>query len=465
MDESQRFASAYDNTTTLTPASLLVLAIGAIAMFVVPRRYMFLPLVVVTAFVPVSQRLVILGMDFAFLRLMTMIAWARLAARSEFKRFAWSPIDTVFTAWILWRTIATVLRTGSFGALVHQLGLSVDALGIYFLARMILRGWRDLDAMIVSFSIAAIPVALAMLHESQTGRNLATMFFGAKTGMAVARDGAVRAMCGYAHPIIAGAAWASVFPLVCARWWNRRASRLFTVVAAIAVFSCVINSSSSTPLLGTLIGMVGAAAWVMRRNMVAVRWMILAAVLLLEVALDKPIWHLFHRVSAIGLDASTGYHRYRLFDAFVRHFTDWAPLGVNSTAYWGSRLEDVTNAFIVQAVQGGLIGLLLILTLFYLLFQRNGVLLRQYRGRRPEEIYLWALGVTLFSHTAMMNAMGYLWQMQPPWYACFAMIAAAPQLRRDRAPRRERLTPVVPVAKRSRSGGPERASPPGGLPA
>jgi hypothetical protein len=192
--------------------------------------------------------------------------------------------------------------------------------------------------------------------------------------------------------------------------------------------------------MGVLISIVGACAWVVRKHMNAVRWAIVGLMILLELVMEKPIWHLLHRVGAIALDSSTGYHRYRLFDAFVRHFTDWAPLGLNSTGYWGQQLDDVTNTFIAQAVNGGLLGLILIITLFVQLFLRNGKLLRAYRGRRVNEIYLWALGVTLFTHTAMMNAMGYLWQMQLPWYACFAMIAGAPVPSRVPKARRGRVS-------------------------
>jgi hypothetical protein len=440
MNEGSRWASEWDNVTTLSPASAVALAVGTIAIFSVPRRFVFLPLLLVTSFVPISERLVILGMDFAFLRLMVVLCWARFLVRGEHSGFKWNRIDMVFAAWIAWRMLATLVRTGSLGSLVRHAGLSIDALGIYFLMRVLIRSWRDLDTIILTFAFVAIPVALSMTYETSTGWNFSSVFSDHLEGVAMSRGGAVRARIGYAHPLIAGAIWASVVPLLAARWWKPGSSRAFTFLSVVAAITCVWASSSSTPLLGLLIALVAAGAWVVRRHMNWVRWAILGALILLQLGMEKPIWHLFQRVTAIGISGSTGYHRYRLFDAFVRHFSDWALIGVGSTAYWGRQLDDVTNVFIIQAVSGGLVGISALIAMFVMLFRRNGRLLRLYRGS-PQEIYLWAMGVCLFTHLAMMNAMAYSWQMQLPWFACFAMVASVPPPQRAARRRRSASQP------------------------
>jgi hypothetical protein len=312
MNEGSRWASEWDNVTTLSPASAVALAVGTIAIFSVPRRFVFLPLLLVTSFVPISERLVILGMDFAFLRLMVVLCWARFLVRGEHSGFKWNRIDMVFAAWIAWRMLATLVRTGSLGSLVRHAGLSIDALGIYFLMRVLIRSWRDLDPIILTFAFVAIPVALSMTYETSTGWNFSSVFSDHLEGVAMSRGGAVRARIGYAHPLIAGAIWASVVPLLAARWWKPGSSRAFTFLSVVAAITCVWASSSSTPLLGLLIALVAAGAWVVRRHMNWVRWAILGALILLQLGMEKPIWHLFQRVTAIGISGSTGYHRYRL---------------------------------------------------------------------------------------------------------------------------------------------------------
>ena len=43
--------------------------VACIALFVVPRRQIFLPMILLTVMVPAAQRVVIAGLDFHFLRI------------------------------------------------------------------------------------------------------------------------------------------------------------------------------------------------------------------------------------------------------------------------------------------------------------------------------------------------------------------------------------------------------------
>lgn len=448
MDDS-RFSNYYDNVTTLHPLAGAMLLAASVALFVVPRRHVFLPMILLTTMVPAAQRLVVAGLDFHFLRLMILLGWVRVLARGEIRPLRMTPLDWAMVAWTVARLVAMVLRKGSVGALVNQMGRGFDALGIYFLARMYIRSWKDVDALVTSFIWASLPVMALSTYEVVTHRN-PFHIFGQALEQAIVRDGRVRARGAFSHQILAGCYWVGVLPLIVGRLYQRH-GRALSAAGVLACGILIVNCASSTPVLGGGIAVVGGGFWILRKHMRWVRWGIVAGLVVVQLAMSKPIWHLLHRVSALGLGASTGYHRYRLIDAFVNNFRKWALVGVNGTGSWGRQLEDVTNHFIVQGVKGGLVTFLLFVAVYALAFRQAGWIIRASERSRPMSVYAWSIGVCLLAHTAMMNATSYFGQILLPWYLTFGVVgslsvAAVSQSGRKAAAR---------AAKTGRSPGPE----------
>ena len=128
-----RYSNYYDNVTTLHPLALAMLLVAGIAVLIVRPRDMLLPMLLLGCLVPAAQRVVIFGLDFMFLRILTMLALARLLAMSRFRRFEWTTLDKLFVAWVVVSILIPTLRTRSTGMLIFQLGQSFDAVGIYLL--------------------------------------------------------------------------------------------------------------------------------------------------------------------------------------------------------------------------------------------------------------------------------------------------------------------------------------------
>ena len=158
----------------------------------------------------------------------------------------------------------------------------------------------------------------------------------------------------------------------------------------------------------------------------------------------KPIWHLLFRAGSVGLGSSTGYHRYKVIEAFVNNFKQWAVMGVNNTASWGRQLEDVTNHFVVQGVTGGLLGFVLFIAVFSFAFQLAGRGVKAAHGRRDRVIYAWGLGVALLGHVAMMTSTAYFGQILFPFYVTLAAVSSLA---------------TVKIRKRSSSGSTREAAP------
>ena len=418
-----RFSNAYDNVTTLHPIGIALLLAAILAIFVVRREWMLLPIIVLTCLAPAAQRVVVLGFDLHFMRILVIFAWLRLITRGERRPLHWTTLDRLVLWWAFASTLIFAARRASSGAIVNALGQAADAIGLYFLGRQVIREWKDAERVVLSFALAAVPVSVMGLIELVTKRN-PFAFYGYVPELAIERDGRVRLRGAFSHQILAGAYWVVPTFLCCAALVQRRLTKL---VPALGLFSCLFligASASSTPLMGLVLGIGGALLWPLRERMRHVRWAGVAALVLIQLAMSKPIWHLYQRVAAFGVGGSTGYHRYRLVDAFVRNFSQWALLGTNSTGVWGRQLEDVTNHFIGQGVRTGLLGFSLFVGVFVAAFSQVGAARAHWRHDRSREMFAWMLGVALFAQTMMMTATSYFGQIELVMWVSLAAIGS-----------------------------------------
>src|SRR5882762_1792254 len=64
--------------TSIHPAILVALLVAIVLMFALPRRYVLLPLVLLSIIIPIGQRLMIGQFHFPIFRILVAPAWARL---------------------------------------------------------------------------------------------------------------------------------------------------------------------------------------------------------------------------------------------------------------------------------------------------------------------------------------------------------------------------------------------------
>ncbi len=412
----------FANQTTLHPLGMAAVLVLGVAMLLVPRRYALLPLIVMACFVAPAQRIVIVGSDFTLLRIMVLFGWVRLVLHGELRGLVWKPLDSAIVMWAVAGTLAQALLFGTAAALVNRLGAAFDALGLYFLCRCLLRTWDDLCRTVLSFAVVALPVAVAFLVENRTGRNLFA-FLGGVPEFTLVREGRLRCQGAFAHPILAGCFWASLMPLIAGLWWWWPRQRLWVVLGLSAAAVIVVCAASSTPVFAVLAAAAGGAMYFARHRLKWVRWTALLVVIGLHLVMTAPVWHLVARVSAVG--GSTGWQRFFLIDQFVKRFDEWWLLGTQSTAHWGPGLRDVTNQYVLEAVRGGLLTLLLFVLTVALAFRGVGARLRLAEPSLPHRVMTWALGVALFVHCMNFIGVSYFGQTILVWYLCLAMIGSA----------------------------------------
>lgn len=416
--------SAYANQTLVHPLGLLAVIVLGICVLFLPRRYAVIPMLVMACFVSSAQRIVIANFDFNLLRVLVLFGTIRVCfIKDEYTSFRLCRLDIAVLLWALSSTVFFTTRLASFTALVNRLGFCFDMVGMYMLFRCLICDWEDIDQIVKGLFFISIPLVVFFVIEDRTGRNMFSIFGGVEAITKV-REGRLRCTGAFSHPILAGCFWASAIPLFAVYWWKTNQEKLWAVVGSMAALVIIFCCASSTPVFGALCGILGGGMFYFRRQMKMVRWSIVGLLVILHVAMTAPVWHLIARVSAVG--GSTGYHRFALIDQAIRHFSDWAVMGC--TAYtvfsWGIWAGDVTNQYIMEGVNGGVITLCLFVYCIVIAFREVGKLRRRQRPNSYKEKLAWALGVCLFVHCMNFIGVAYFGQINMLWTMILAIIGS-----------------------------------------
>jgi len=439
--------SFYDHTT-INPIGLAVVVILGIATLFLPRRSVVLPFVIMACFIAPAQRIVAVGFDFTLLRILLLFGMTRIALRNEWRGFVWRPVDSAMVLYGLFGTIIYFIQQGDTSALVNRLGWAYDYVGMYFFFRMVIRTWKDLDGVALAFIIISVPVAIFFAYEWTTRRNIFAVF-GGVPAITMIRDGRLRCQGAFAHPILAGCFWATVLPLMIAEWVKGGRWRWAASLGITASLWIIFTTSSSTPVSAVIFVIVAMMFYPLRHSMWLVRISIVLMLIALQLAMDKPVWHLLARLTVFN--SSTGWYRYYLIDQAVRHTGDWFFFGVKSTESWDAL--DITNEYVLVAIRGGALTLSAFIALIVLAYRDAGRTWRAVGKDQYKVIMAWALGASVFVHTMDFIAVSYFGQIQILWSLSLAMIGSmAVATERSKSHGRPSLAtlarPIHPVAPR-----------------
>jgi len=142
--------------------------------------------------------------------------------------------------------------------------------------------------------------------------------------------------------------------------------------------------------------------------------------------MKAPVWFLLGRISdVIG---GGGYHRAYLIDNFVKTFSSWWLAGTSDTSTWMATTlaaggADLTNQFVSDGVNAGLLCVVLSILVVVRCFQVSGAAMKQHASNFEMERLLWANGATLVGSIAILFSVTYFDQMHVIWYFLLACIA------------------------------------------
>lgn len=404
----------------------MLLAITVVLLLVVPRKHLGFMFIVAGIIFPLQPSIVIAGLHFMTLRVLLLAAWLRILhgrfiTKKEPPLGNLNPIDRVFILWALASAVAFSLLYHNGEAVTNQLGFLYNAFGIYFLLRFLIRDAEDARNAVKAFAFVAVLVAACMISEQATGRNL----FGAFGVLAITpvRDGLLRSQASFEHSILAGNFGATLFPVFVGLWVLGKKYRKYAAAGIVASIIITITSVSSTPVVAFLAAVMGLCLWPIRKGMRWVRWGIVLTLIALQIVMKAPVWALISHVDIVPGNSS--WHRYALVDQFIRHFKDWWLVGTADNGSWGWDMWDQANEFVAEGETGGLLTLVLFITIIVRAFRAVGKARAASEADARKAFFFWALGVAVFAHIVAFMGISYFDQTILEWFALLAIIGAA----------------------------------------
>jgi hypothetical protein len=417
--------------TCLTPFALFFMGVISVLLMGLPRKYAVVPLLITVCYMTLGQRLVVAGLNFTVIRVVLLVGWLRVLMRGETRSLKLVSIDRVFIAWNVVCFFAGVLLTPNWQGVQNRLGFAYNALGAYFLVRCLVTDSEEFEILLKAVLIACVPLCASMLVEKLTQRN-AFAILGGVPEVTVVREGRLRCQGPFAHPILVGTFGASVFPLFVGLWryWAPpRHGRCLAAIGGVSAMVIMIASASSGPLLVWMVGVGSLLLWPKRQSMRTVRWGILLGLMALQLVMKSPVWWVIGRLDSFT--GGTGYHRSYLIDQWIRHFSDWWLIGTNYTAEWSPTAPlpidpnnaDITSQYILEAVNGGMLTLILFVCIIVGCYKAIGRAIRTLDGSDVKSKFLlWTLGCSLTVHVFSFISVAYFDQMIVFYYLILAVI-------------------------------------------
>jgi len=403
---------------------LVFTLVMCVLMVVLPRRYALVPVVIVMCFMTMGQAVLVMGLHFSMIRILALFGWTRLLLRREIRSLKLNAIDKAVIWWVISSVVINALLWQTSDALINRLGLAYNAAGMYFLFRYLLR--NDLEDIIRVFKITAvlvIPLAVLMVMEKMSGRNMFAVFGGVDPVTAL-RDGVLRCQGPFQHPILAGTFGATLLPLFIALWQQGRGNRLLAFLGILSSAVITVTSGSSGPILASLAGVAAVCAWPLRQHFRVVLAGVLLVLITLQVVMKAPVWFLMARMDVFS--GSTGFHRALVMDQAIAHFFDWWLLGTKSVESWGEALHgDITNEYVWQAINGGLLTLILFIVIIVRCFRKIGRVQALKDQALLARRCIWGMGAALFAHVVTFFSVQYFDQNFVNWYLLLAFISVA----------------------------------------
>ena len=406
-----------------------ILVASALIIFL-PRRYAIIPMICAACYITLGQVVNVAGLNFTAMRILVLAGWVRVVARGEASSIRINVIDKLVILFAIASVVTYTLLWQTSEALVNRLGYIYNVIGIYFLFRFLV---RDLDDVIIAYrtlAIIIVPLALTMLIEKTTGRNLFSVFGGVPE-FTMVREGKLRCQGPFGHPILAGTFGATLVPLFVGLWFRGGRNRRVAVVGLLAATAIALTPASNGPVLAYVFALVGLILWHFRSHLRVIRWGTVIALVGLHLVMKAPVWYLINRIGEI-MGGGGGFHRSELINQAISHFGEWWFLGTTYTAHWmpyflpsEPNMVDITNQFIFVGVYGGILPLTLFIVVIALCFRVVGRALRAAtQESMATQMIIWSLGAALFAHVVSFLSIAYFDQMVVAWYLVLAMISA-----------------------------------------
>lgn len=404
--------------------AIAFLAINVTGLLLVPRRWAFLPLLLGACYMTQGQGVELGSLSFTVIRILVAIGAVRALIRRETMPGGVKGMDFLIFLWAFWACTSSLFHSNPSRDLIYKLGYSYDVCGFYFLARCFCTDSDDVIRLAKAMVLVLGPVALAMLNEQATGRNVYSILGGVPE-MSMVRDGRIRSMGPFRHPVLAGTVAAATLPLVLGL------RKQLGVTSWIGLATClimIVSTASSGPVMSAAAAISAIGLWPWRQWTRVFRWAAVLFYVGLEAFMKDPAYYVIARLDVTG--SSTGWHRARLIESSFVHIGEWWLAGTDYTRHWmpsgvswSPDHADITNQYLKMGVIGGMPLMLLFIGLLVTAFCYVGKGLRSASNRR-ESFVVWVLGSMMFTHAVTFVSVHYFDQSSLFVYLTMAVITS-----------------------------------------
>ncbi len=302
-------------------------------------------------------------------RFIALILFLKLFMFSKQKLPKFNLVDLSVLAFWGW-TIFAAFSSPEGPRASRMVGAGLDTVLMYAIARLALRREKDLEDLILPVALIAIimcgfGVAESITHSSpfhqlEQYRNWVNL--GDEAGE---RLGFLRARASTSVPIFFGLAMVLLSGLLWATKAHSNRKFLHLIAIAASVLGA-LTSLSSGPWIGCAI-LFACNAFEKRTNLIKpMMWLMLLAIIFVEVASNR---HFYHLISYLGLSGGTAWYRTRLIEVMLSHIDEYWAIGIGgkSTDHWideigGQASLDIVNHFLLLAYLSGVMAPILYLT-------------------------------------------------------------------------------------------------------
>lgn len=407
----------------LHPVVAVWMLVAIVLILTLPRKKAILPFLLACFTIPMAQVVLIGPLHFPVLRILILTALCRTFAEGGAaltRRFpgGFNRLDTVVVLWILSILMINFLQWMEVQAFIKLAGDFLDSLGAYLVARFFISDRDTVRRMIRVLGIVCMIHGVCMVSEQFTHHNVFA-FLGVNEP--TIRDGHVRSE-GVLGTLFEGTFAGVLIPLFL--WLGtEKGFRKAAAIGLVGATAVAMASHASTAWMAYGSGLLGLCFWPIRRQMRLVRWGIVTTLVGLHLVMHGPVWSLIEKVDLTG--GSSSYHRYMLVDNCIRHFDQWWLLGYRYPGNWGYDMWDLCNQYVVCAVSGGLISLVLFIMIYSRSFAAVGNARKQLSGDRAQELLPWCLGATLFANVVASFGINYMIQLQLLFFPLLVAISVA----------------------------------------
>lgn len=417
------------SVTTINAIGFIIIAVMALLMIILPRRYATLPLIITATYITFGQVLSVESLQFTAVRIIIFVGILRIIIRREFATITFNKIDTIIILYACTLALFSLLRRQDAINFTHSLGFVYDALGSYIIFRSLVRNADDYYMISKMMVFVMLPLAATMIFEKTTGRNIFSIFGGVPE-YTIIRDGRLRCQGAFAHPILAGTFASTSIPFFITLWVKGKKQKILAVLGIVLATIITITTASSGPVMVYGAVIFGVLMWRLRDSMRIVRLITLFMIIGLHLFMQGPVWELIGKLG--HLMGGTGWHRVMLINAAVEHFNEWWLYGSDYTRHWmptgtlsSANHSDITNQFIGIGVKGGILPLVIFVAILFFCFRACGLRMKEIDPAEfPLKFTIWCLGVALFSHIVAFTSVAYFDQIFVFWYLLLAIIAS-----------------------------------------